>query len=140
MNNIHLTFWQIDERVEAGTPSGWGVAFTASAIMGENWMPFIRGGCSKDGGSLYEAALAAGFGYRPKGSQDTLGVGLHLSRPNENTFGPGLDSQFTGEFFYELQVSENFAVTPSIQILGNPALNPNEDVIGLFGLRARVAF
>lgn len=44
MNNIHVTFWQIDERSEAGTSDGWGVAFSASGTVGEDWTPFIRGG------------------------------------------------------------------------------------------------
>ena len=58
MNNIHVTFWQIDERSEAGTSDGWGVAFSASGTVGEDWTPFIRGGWAEDGGSLYQAALA----------------------------------------------------------------------------------
>jgi len=140
MNNIHVTFWQIDERTEAGTPDGWGVAFSASGTVGEAWIPFIRGGWAEDGGSLYQAALAVGFGYQPKGVSNMLGVGLHLSRPNESTFGADLEDQFTGEIFYKLQVSNNFEVTPSVQVLGNPAFNPDEDLIGLFGLRARMAF
>ncbi|MFC1577891.1 carbohydrate porin [Thermodesulfobacteriota bacterium] len=140
LNNFHVTFWQVDERTAAGTPDGWGVAFSASIMVGEHWLPFIRGGWAEDGGSLYEAALAVGFGYQPKGGSNMLGVGLHLSRPNESTFGSDLDDQFTGEIFYKLQVTENFALTPSVQVLGNPALNPDEDLIGLFGLRARLAF
>jgi porin len=89
---------------------------------------------------VYEAALAVGFGYQPKGRQDLLEVGLHWSRPNESTFGLDLDDQFTGEVFYRLQVVDKFALTPSVQILGNPALNPDDDFIAIFGLRARVVF
>ena len=121
-------------------PDGWGVAFSASGVVEEHWMPFIRGGWAEDGGSLYEAALAVGVGYQRKGSNDLLGVGLHWSRPNENTFGSNLDDQFTGEIFYRLQVVDKFALTPSIQLLVDPALNPDENAIAVFGLRARVAF
>jgi porin len=140
LHNVHATLWQIDERESAGTPDGWGVAFSASGVVGENWLPFIRGGWAKYGGSLQEAALSVGFGYQPKGRQDLLGVGLNWSRPNESTFGRDLDDQFTGEVFYSLQVVDKFVLTPSVQILGNPALNPDEDVIVVFGLRARLAF
>ena len=138
LNNYHLTFWQIDERTAAGTPDGWGVAFSASMTFGENWLTFLRGGWAKDGGSLYEGALSAGFGYQPKGRNDMLGVGLNVSRPNSDTFGTDLDDQFTGEIFYRLQIADKFAVTPSVQLLGNPALNPDEDFIAVFGLRARL--
>ncbi len=139
VNNVHATIWQIDERAVAGTPDGWGIAFSASGIVGERWLPFVRGGWSKDGGSLYESALAVGFGYKPKDRHDVLGVGLHWSRPNESTFLPGLDDQFTGEVFYKLQVVDKLAVTASVQVLGSPALNPDQNVIGVFGIRGRLS-
>ncbi len=140
VNNIHATLWQVDERSEAGMPKGWGIAFSASSSVNEIWIPFFRGGWSEDGGSLYEASLSFGFGYQPKRSHDQIGVGLNISRPNPSTFGPGLNDQFTSEIFYRLQVSQNFVVTPSIQLLGNPALNPEDDFIAIFGLRGRVSY
>ncbi|WP_163340742.1 carbohydrate porin [Desulfopila sp. IMCC35008] len=140
VNNVHVSLWQIDEHESAETLDGWGVVFSASGVVGDQWMPFIRGGWAEDGGSFYEAALALGFGYQPKDSNDLLGVGLHWSRPNESTLGTNLEDQFTGEVFYRLQVIDKFALTPSIQLLVDPALNPDENVIAVFGLRARVAF
>ena len=38
-----------------------------------NWMPFLRGGYAEDGGSLMEASVSAGFGYRTAGGRDQLG-------------------------------------------------------------------
>jgi porin len=35
---------------------------------------------------------------------------------------------------------KELAVTPNVQFLINPALNPDEDNIWVFGLRARLAF
>jgi hypothetical protein len=37
-----------------------------------------------------------------------------------------------------LQVT--FAITPDIQVVVDPALNPDQEVIGFFGLRARFVF
>lgn len=139
LNNYHLTFWHIDERPSAGTPEGWGVAFSASKTFGEQWLTFLRGGWAEDGGSWYEGSLSAGFGYQPEDSHDQLGVALNIARPNPSTYGDGLDDQLTGEIFYNLQVADKFTVIPSVQLLGNPALNPDEDFIAVFGLRARVA-
>ena len=48
--------------------------------------------------------------------------------------------QWTSELFYRLQLAENVAITPSVQVIVNPALNADEEVLGLFGVRARVTF
>ncbi|MFY0618767.1 carbohydrate porin [Shimia sp.] len=140
VNNAHITFWQIDERKKAGTPKGHGVAFSVSQIVGDHWFPFLRGGWSDGGGSLYEAALSAGLGYTQDPSRNLLGVGVNWSRPNEDTFGSGLDEQITVELFQKWQLTESIELTPSLQIIHNPAFNPNEDTIALLGLRARIAF
>ncbi len=67
---------------------------------------------------------------------DLLGFNVNRSKPPESD----LDDQYTAELFYRLQLAQNLAITPDVQLLINPALNPNEDVIWLFGLRARLSF
>jgi porin len=42
------------------------------------------------------------------------------------------------ELFYRLQFSQNLAVTPSLQYISDPALNPAEDSLTIFGLRLRL--
>lgn len=140
VDNAHLTFWQIDDRKTAGTPSGYGVAFSFTKGIDNTWMPFVRGGWSKDGGSLYEAAVSTGIGYTSDPGRNLLGVGLNWSRPNSNTFGAKLNDQYTLEVFQQWQLTEGLEMTPSVQIIKNPALNPGTDTIALLGLRARMAF
>ena len=48
--------------------------------------------------------------------------------------------QFTSEFFYRFQLTQFLAVTPDIQVIADPALNPGVDVLALFGVRLRAAF
>jgi porin len=139
-NNYHLTFWQIDERKEEGTPEGHGVAFSISHVVDEHWLPFLRGGWAHAGDALYEASISAGFGYSQDISSSLFGFGVNWSRPNEDTFGAKLDEQITVEAFQKWQLTEGIELTPSIQYIRNPALNPNEDSIFLFGLRFRAAF
>lgn len=139
VDNVHATFWQIDERTDAGTPDGYGISFSATKGINDRWLPFVRGGWAHDGGSLYEAALSVGVGYQRVPGRDLLGIGLNWSRPNEDTFGTKLDDQFTLEVFQRLQVTEGLQITPSIQLIKDPALNPNEEAIALFGVRARLA-
>jgi hypothetical protein len=52
----------------------------------------------------------------------------------------GLDDQYTAELFYRLQVAQNVAITPDIQWVINPALNPEGDSIFVFGIRGRLTF
>lgn len=139
-DNAHVTLWQIDERTAAGSPSGYGAAFSYSKAIDNRWLPFIRGGWAKDGGSLYETALSAGFGYTTNPSQNMLGAGLNWSRPNEDTFGSKLDDQYSLEVFQQWQLTEGIELTPSIQVIKNPALNPTKDTVAMFGLRLRAAF
>jgi porin len=139
-NNYHLTFWQIDEREEEGTPDGYGVAFSLSHVVDEHWLPFLRGGWSEGGDALYEASISAGFGYSQNISSSLFGLGVNWSRPSEDTFGAKLDEQITVEAFQRWQLTEGIELTPSIQYIQNPALNPEEESVALFGLRLRAAF
>ncbi len=139
-DNIHLTAWHADEREEAGVGAGWGLAFSVSGLIDDTWEPFIRGGYAKDGGSLWERSLSAGLGYHTRKGGDLLGIGLNWGRPSEESFGAGLDDQYTVELFYRLQLFKILTITPDLQLLFNPAQNPKEDVIAIFGFRARLSF
>jgi len=139
-DNAHLTLWHVDESKPAGTPGGWGVAFNYSASLNDDTlMPFIRGGYADDGGTLLERSVSVGLGYNAVGGRDQLGVAVNWGRPNEDSFGPDLDDQYTFEVFYRLQVTEQFALTPDIQYLVDPAQNSTEDSLWILGLRARLA-
>ena len=84
------------------------------------------------------ARSALAWGYYIADMRDLAGIGLNWSRPSKSSLGPGLDDQYTIEVFYRLQLSQNFALTPDIQYLIDPALNPEKDQIWVLGLRARL--
>ncbi|MCP4398129.1 MAG: carbohydrate porin [bacterium] len=134
-DNLHLTGWYADERKNALVEDGWGLAFSATTFVNDTWMPFLRAGYSDGGGALLEASVSAGIGYSFSESQDLLGFGINWGRPPDS----GLNDQYTAELFYRLQVSQNLTLTPDIQWLIDPALNPDEDQIWIFGLRGRLA-
>ena len=50
-----------------------------------------------------------------------------------------MNDQYTVEMFYRWRPFRVFTITPDIQLLVDPALNPDEDVIVVFGARARLA-
>jgi porin len=137
-DNTHLTFWHVDDSLLAGTQRGWGVAFSHVQQLGERWTPFLRGGYADDGGSLLQKSVSAGFLFNPNAG-DQLGLGLNWGQVNKGTFGDGLGDQVTAELFYRLQVTPQFALTPNVEYIDNPALNPENDSLWVLGLRARMA-
>jgi porin len=140
LDNVHLTLWHADEREEAATPSGWGANISWTHYFNEKWLPFVRAGYADDGGSLMQKSVSVGFGYQKNPGKNLLGVGLNWGQPNENTWGPGLRDQYTAEVFYRWQLSKAIAITPDVQYLINPALNPDANSIWVFGLRVRGTF
>jgi porin len=140
-DNVHATFWHTDGSSKFGVPNGWGVAASATWWINDQWLPFLRGGWAEDGGSLLQASISTGLGWQPipGPGRDVVGFGLNWGRPNEDTFGPDLDDQFAAELFYRVNLGRNLALTPDVQVIVNPALNPDQDAIGVFGVRARLA-
>jgi len=137
-DNMHVTLWHVDESIPAETPGGWGVAFNYSRSLDDDkFMPFLRGGYADDGGTLLQKSLSAGLGYNINGDQ--VGVAANWGQPNEDSFGPDLKDQYVLEAYYRWQLSEQIALTPDIQYLIDPALNPDHDKLWVFGLRARLA-
>lgn len=137
LDNTHVTLWHVD--ASAAGPSGWGAAFSYITFLNKSLMPFVRGGYADDGGSLMQKSLSVGIGYQKEAGKDLLGVAFNWGEPNESTFVPGLDDQYALEVFYRFQLAEQFAITPDLQLLIDPALNPTEDQILVFGVRARLA-
>jgi porin len=137
LDNIHLTLWHADERVEAVQPSGWGANLSWTAYIAGKWLPFVRAGYADEGGSLTQKSVSVGFGYQPNPGKNLLGIGLNWGEPNENTWLPGLPDQYTTELFYRWQISKGLALTPDLQYIKNPALNPGASSIWVFGLRVR---
>lgn len=143
LDNFHLTLWQSDERKQAGVIAGHGAMLSFTHHIDEKWLPFIRGGYAKDGASFLERSVSAGLAYQanPIGASagHLLAIGVNWGRPNEAVFGPGLNDQVGIEAFYRIQVTKQLAVTPDIQYLKDPALNPDESSIWVIGIRARLS-
>ncbi len=87
-----------------------------------------------------ERSLSTGFAYQTVPGGNQLGVAYNWGKPNESTWGPGLDNQQTLEVFYRIQLWKEIAITPDVQYIRNPALNPSASSMWVWGLRARLAF
>ena len=136
LDNIHITAWQVDKRKKDRVPEGYGITFSATKAIEDKWIPFFRAGYADGDASLLQATVSTGVGYYMKEHRDLLGVGVNWGKPSAND----LNDQYTGEVFYRLQLAQNLAITPDIQLIINPALNPDENVLVVFGLRGRMTF
>jgi porin len=139
LDNVHLTLWHADEREEAVQPSGWGANVSWTTYLAGKWLPFLRAGYAEDGGSLMQKSVSVGFGYQRNPGKNLLGFGLNWGEPNEDTWGAGLRDQYIAEIFYRWQLSKGIAITPDLQYLINPALDPEAVSVWVFGLRVRGA-
>ncbi|MFZ9032307.1 MAG: carbohydrate porin [Robiginitalea sp.] len=138
LDNIHVSFWQRDATSATGDPNGWGLIFSATKYIEETFLPFFRYAYTQDAGSLLQHSLSTGMGYQPLQGSHLTGFAFNWGQVNETTFGEGLDDQFTFELFYRLQLSSKVAITPDLQYMINPALNPEQSSIFLYSLRARI--
>lgn len=138
-DNAHVTFWHRDKQELAMTNDGWGIVFSLSRYISDQFMPFLRGGYADKGGSLLQKSVSAGIGYQTPSVPGLLGVAINWGQPNEDTFGPNLKNQVAGEAFYRLDLIKRFAITLDAQLISNPALNPNQDLLFVLGIRTRFA-
>lgn len=136
LNDIHVSLWHRDEIDATGADEGWGVS-----VAGYKWFDeprtgvFLRAGwADEDSGTLNEKALSAGVvGNYNKDDLTGIGVGWGQAPGND-------EDQISTEAFYRWQLAQNLALTPSVQVLFNPAFNEEDDTVVVGSLRARFTF
>lgn len=82
-----------------------------------------------------QTTLSTGIGLR-RTNNDVAGIGISFGKAADGS----LQDQFTSEAFYRFQLTQALAVTPDLQLIGNPALEPRRDALALFGIRLRATF
>ena len=143
-DNIHVVYWESDEQTETtGEPEGSGWTFSYSRFIDDKYMPFLRFGDSDGGGgALLEKTLTAGLGIYYGEFGELFGMGISYGEASEDPvggFGSDLDPQYTAEVFYRFQLSQHLAITPDLQLIVDPVLNPDEDSVYIASVRARLS-
>lgn len=134
-HRVQLTYWQKDARELAGTPKGDGWSLSGAWQLSDKLWPFVRIGSSDGGGGVAaERSVAAGLQYT-FAHDEVFSIGAAWAKPSEITHGTGLDNETLIETSYKFQLSKNFSLTPDVQLIFNPANNPSESSIWVFGLR-----
>ena len=138
-DRIQFLYWQKDERVEAGVSSGKGWVVTTSYQMEDRILAFFRIGKSDGGAGVpAEKAASTGVEFTPRNGQ-ALTLGLGWAKPSEDTYGPGLDDEYVTELSYRFQLTKSISILSDLQLVLNPALNPDEDRVWVLGFRASLA-
>jgi porin len=143
-DNIHAVYWESDEQAKTtGESAGSGWTLSYARFIDDKYMPFLRIGDSDGGGgALLEKMVTAGLGIYNGESGELFGVGLSYGEASEDPvggFGSDLDPQYTAEIFYRFQLSQHLAITPDLQWIKDPVLNPEENSIFIAGVRLRLA-
>ena len=128
--------WHVDSRDDLGIPSSKGITLAANWTFDDRWMPFARLGFSDGDAPIYNESLTLGLIRKFLYRSDLVGVAMNWGSPPDSS----LSNQTTIDAIWRFQFSQNFAITPSLPLLLDPALNPEDDQIWIWGLRARFTF
>lgn len=137
--NIHVLFWDVDERVDVGYEASNGFAIAANWMLDGNWMPYVRLGKSEGSTPIYNKSATLGilkkFSYR----SDVIGAAITWGElPYNASFTS--QEQTSAEVFWQIQFSQNLEITPNIQYIMDPALNTEGTNIVSMGVRAVFSF
>jgi porin len=138
--DVHVSFWHQDERDDDNVDDGWGFVVSGSQRFGR-FLPFLRYGytdSSSRGPTPIKHMVNGGVGIDEifGQSNDRIGIGLTWSHPVDGA----LDDQGTLDMFYRVQVTPQIAVSPTLQLIINPARNADVDEVWVLGVRSRFAF
>jgi porin len=136
-DNVHISFWHQDPKTfDDFTPEGWGLNFSASWRLGDQWLPFFRAGWSDGGGGApAELGFTAGAGIELP-NDDGFSFALNWSKPASQD----LRESVTLETYYRFQMLPNVAIWPDLQVVFNPANNREVNTLAVLSMTARVSF
>ncbi|MCP4380227.1 MAG: carbohydrate porin [Hyphomicrobiales bacterium] len=129
--NVHVGGFHVDARADAGVPESHGAVLSGNVTIDEQVMLFGRLGYSEGGAPIAKRAATGGFLWRPGAYDDLFGLGVTVADPVDRA----LKTQTTTEAFYRFDLSDNLAVTTSVQYLHNPGFNAKNPWV--FGVRGR---
>lgn len=133
-----LTLWHTNQRSGSTKPSATGYSVIIQQEVGNGWTPFARVAYSDDVVVDTKNIVTGGVVREGMGSRehDRFGMAVAWGEPHDSSY----REQWTAELFYRWAATPEFRITPLAQIIVNPSKNPNDRLIGLFGLRARLTF
>ncbi|MEM9380696.1 MAG: carbohydrate porin [Planctomycetota bacterium] len=110
-----------------------GVSLSLDQQVAERVVPFLRATFTDRDGPLFRSSVSFGLGILdPLGwTDDLVGVGYATADPRD----ADRRREHLVETFYRFQFGRYMNLTPHVQLVLDPARNPETDAIGVFGLR-----
>lgn len=135
--NYRLSFWYTDEREGDAIEDDIGFAVSVDQEVGERLVVFGRYGRSEGDATAADNALAVGFGIEGIADREddflALAVGW-LSPPTD-----GADEELVTEVVYRAQLTRVQELSLSFQTIFNPSFSDDDEVVGVVGVRWRIA-
>jgi hypothetical protein len=130
--------WYRDAGETDETPYDEGFAISCDQHIGEHLVPFIKAGVGKGNVTGIETMISGGVGWEGKSltPSDILGVAGSWGKPADHN----LDAQYAIEAFYRLQVARDIQLTVGYQAIFEPANAQDDEFVGVFEVRWRIAF
>jgi len=132
-----LTGWYRDAGETDNKPHDAGLDLSIDQRVGEHFIPFFRAGVGQGNINSIEDMVSGGAGWEFAAitANDVFGVAGAWGKPSNHD----LDDQFSAEVFYRMQVSPDNQFTVGYQLIIDPANQPNDDLVGVFEVRWRIA-
>jgi porin len=136
---------------EAGGPTQGGLCFNLQQQLGQH-SPFGWFGRFGFGGSAVsgdaEAQIGTGFAWQgpfrhpvlQRKSNDRLGVGFIWSQPSESSHTVYHENEYTLETAYTMQLTPMIKLEPNVQVVWNPAFNPDAGPVTIFQIQLALAW
>lgn len=135
---LQAMYWYGRAAPDAQTPDGEGVSLVAQHRTPQDTTVFARYAYSASTATIAQHMASTGVGLTPfdQRDDDIFGLAFAYGRPSVRS----LRDQYVLESFYRIQLTSEIQLTPDIQFIFNPSLNPSEDLIVVVGGRARFTF
>ena len=119
-------------------PSGWSFSASFDQDIGESVGAFFRYAWADNPLRAFEQRVAAGAQIMSpfEHPDDRIGIAGWWGEPSDSS----LRDEYGLEVFYRVQLTRTLQVTPDVQLIFDPALDPTHDVAFIGGLRARLEF
>jgi len=120
---------------EAGDELGWALSFDQN--LSDQYGVFLRYGGNDGDLNSIEHLVSAGLSFlKPfDRANDQAGIAASYTHPSDSD----LRDEYAAEVYYRLQVAEGLQLSASAQMIVDPSAG-DEDVVGVFGLRARLLY
>ena len=119
-------------------PSGFDVSLSFDQDVHEEWGLFLRWAWSSEDFRSFVQRAAFGTQIKqPLGfANDRVGIGFWWGDPADGS----LDDEFGAEIFWKLQLTPFLEITPDLQLVIEPALDPGRGAALIGGIRVRALF